>query len=593
MTVPSAAARVRAGPRARTRSELAWWGAVAVVALGGLVLLLWGLDYDERHHLHPDERHWTLTASALAEAPSPPPHGTVAGPVLDWLDTSRSPANPYRATDTFVYGPAPLAWSRSLAAWLHQGATTGAQPAASVVTAVDRFGVPLLDETGAPRFDDRYQVDLIGRLLGAVADTLTVVVVALIGRRLGGRSVGVLAALAAACSVLAIQHAHYFGSEPFLGLAAALAVWATLSLDRGRGRRAAARTGAVAGLAAGSLVAMKLSGAGLAVVPLLVGAGLLVTRRRSADVVRLVALGVGALVAFRLLNPAAFTGLGLGVNPAFWADQRRAASLAMADLPPAIFWADRTPVLAPLAWLVRFTVGPGTAIAGTAGLAVLAGRVRHGRGARRWDAAVVAASVVVPFAFVLRTPVTTGRYFVPMLPALHVAAGVGLAWLASRTAATAGAPARRRWAPVAGAASAVGLVALTVLWGVALVAGVFATPHTRVRASQWIGANVAPGSVLTVQAWDDGLPLPVDGVDVSAYRSEQLDLFGVDSVDKSERLARQLAAVDVVVESSPRVWGVVTRLPARFPSTIAFFRGLDDGSLGFERVATFTSPPRI
>ena len=194
-----------------------------------------------------------------------------------------------------------------------------------MVDVLDAVGVPLLDAGGVPRFDDAYQVDLIGRLVGALVDTLTIGVVALIGRRVGGPAAGLAAAVLAALSVLAIQHAHFFGSEPWLGLTAALTVWATLAMDRGDARRAALVSGAWAGGAAGAVLAVKLSGAGLAVMPLLVAGVLLVTRRRLTDVLRLAAVLVGALVAFRVLNPAAFDGLGFGLNAQFFDDQRRRA----------------------------------------------------------------------------------------------------------------------------------------------------------------------------------------------------------------------------------------------------------------------------
>ena len=110
-------------------SRRAFRVSLVAVALVGLVLRLWNLDFDDRQHLHPDERHWALTSAALDAAPAPSPHGTVLGPVLDWLDGDRSPANVYRVTPSFTYGPLPLALSRGVGGWLQDGATNGSQPA--------------------------------------------------------------------------------------------------------------------------------------------------------------------------------------------------------------------------------------------------------------------------------------------------------------------------------------------------------------------------------------------------------------------------------------------------------------------------------
>ncbi|MGH9136583.1 MAG: DUF2298 domain-containing protein, partial [Acidimicrobiales bacterium] len=558
------------------RRDALFWVGVATCCLAGLMLRGWNLDFDQRQHLHPDERHWSSTSSSLADASPPDRHGTVAGPVLDWLDGQRSPANAYRVTDSFVYGPVTLAATRAVAGWLHEGATESVQPAALVVDVVDRLGVPLIDGSGLPRFDDGYNVDLVGRLLGAIFDTATIAVVAVIGRRLAGRRVGLAAAFAYAMLVLAIQHAHFFGSEPLLALTAALTVLATLRIDRGGDVRRAATTGLVAGLTAGAMVAVKLSGAGLALVPFGLGIVLVVQRRRRADVARLAAIAIGAVVTFRVLCPPAFNGLGLGPNRQFWDDVRRQRELAAADQPPSIQWADRLPLFDATRWLFEFTIGPGVSVAAVLG-AVLLARHRQCRG--RWAASVGVLALVVPFAFVFRDYVTTGRYFVPMLPALAVCAGYALAELARRG----------RLATAATGA----LAGLALFWAAAFVAGVYGHEHTRVEASRWIATHVEPGAVLSTESWDDGLPLAVSGVDPSRYGYEQLELFAPDDVAKIERLAGQLAAIDYVVESSPRVWGTVTRIPGRYPSTIRFFEALDDGSLGFERVATFTSSPRL
>lgn len=561
---------------------------MAAVAVAGLVLRWSNVDFDQGKHLHPDERHWSLTAAAMEAEPRPAPHGTVLGPALDWFDGQRSPANAYRGSETFVYGGLPLAVARGAAGWLHRGASTGDEPAHTVVRALDGLGLPLLDDAGAPTFDAGYGVNLVGRLLSGLVDTLMVIVVALIGRRLAGPLAGVGAAVLAACSVMSIQHAHFMTSEAYLGLGAALVVLATLRLVSGAGTAGArsaraAASGAWAGAAAGATLAIKLSGAPVAVVPFLVATALLATRRQVADVARLAGMAVAFVVALRVLHPAGFQGLGLRPS-GYWDDVRAAQELARADLPPSIQWAGRS-VLEPLRWLLELTVGPGTVLAAAIG-GVHLWRRRAEVG--RLTTTTMLASVALPPVVVLPQLVKSGRYLVPMLPALFACGGVGLVVLV-RAARTTPSPRRAR----AATAAAVAVVATSALWAIALVDGVYGHENTRIAASVWIAENVPAGATISNEAWDDALPLGVDGVDPGRYHLEQLDLFGPDTVEKVERLADQLQGLDVVVESSPRVWGSVTRLPARFPSTIRFFEGLDDGSLGFTRVATFTSPPRL
>lgn len=580
-----------------------WWGALALIVVVGFAARVWNIDFDQRQHMHPDERHWSMTADALG-SDQPARHSTLIGPLLDWLDGDRSPANPYRVTNSFVYGPSTLAAGRALAGWLHAGAADGAQPAAFVVSALDSVGIPLLDDAGAPRFNDRYDVDLVGRLLGAVLDSLTIVVVALAGRRLAGRAlsgeqpggeqadaggldarwVGLAAAAVHAASVLAIQHAHYFGSEPALALAAAVTLWAVLAADRSADRRSAIRGGAFVGAAAGATVAVKLSGIGVPLVALGGLAVLVLRHRRVADVIRLGSALVAMALAVRVLLPGAFVGLGWRPRPQFLDDMRSASAGAFSDFPPAIQWAGRVPVLEVGGWLLRSTIGPGTAVA--AGIGALA-LVRRRRAIGRYPVAMVLGTIVVSALMVVRGPITSGRYFVPLLPALAVAAGYGVVALWSqRHVAVA-------WRRHVGTATSMLIAGTVVLWPLAFVAGVHGHEYTRIAAARWVAEHVPAGASLSHQAWDDGLPLGLVGVDPAAYPSVELHVWEPDSVDKLARLAGQLAEVDYVVETSPRVWNSVVRIPERFPSTIELFDALDDGRLGFERVATFASPPRL
>ena len=564
----------------------------------GLVGRLWNIDFDQRQHLPPDERFWSIVSADLSRAPAPAAHGTAIGPVLDWLDGQRTPASPYRAAESFLYGPVSLATARATAGWLYDGVVHGDQPAAAAVDVLDWVGVPLLEPDGTPRFDDGYGVDLIGRMQGAVFDTITIVVIGLIGRRLGGRAAGLAAAGLYASSVLAIQHAHYLGAEPLLGLGGALTVLAALRLDRGANWRRALTTGAALGLAGGLTVAAKLTGVGLVAVPFVGCAALIVRHHRLSDLVRLASVGLGAAVAFRVFYPAAFNGLGITLSAAFLDDIRRASELAESTAPPSFQWANRTPVVQPLVWLGVFTVGPGVVLAAGFGLIAMSTRLFGRRFATwlgrwfpgadslmtdvgRWPLAVVTAATVTPFAYIVVTSLPTGRYFVPMLPGLYAIAGLGVA-AAIRVA-------RRSVGLDRVAAVGVASVslALAAVWGLAFVNGVYGETNTRIRASHWIADNVEPGSALSSQVWDDALPMRLPGIDADAYVGVSFNMVGPDDVTKVITVVDQLAEVDYVIESSPRISATVTRIPVRFPSTINFFDGLDDGSLGFERVATF------
>jgi len=562
-----------------------WPLLLALAAVVGLTARLWNLDFDQRQHLQPDERHWAFTSANLAAAPAPAAHGTLAGPILEWVDGDRSPANVYRGTDTFAYGPITLAVARGAAGWLHEGVVSGDQPAALVADAFDALGVNLIDSQGQPRFDDAYQVDLVGRLLGALLDATTIVVVGLIGRRLGGRRAGLAGAALYATCVLAIQHAHFLGAEPLVGLASALTVLATLRLDRSSDVAAAVRGGSLAGMAAGLAAGAKLTGAGVGMVPLLLCAVLVYRHRRRADLARVLSVALFLILAFRVVNPGAFEGLGWSLKQQFLDDFWASLRVAELDTPPAVQWANRIVALDALRWLFVYTVGPGVCLAAVAGAAAL--WRRRGRTAS-WNVAVAFAALALPGALVVRSFNPTGRYFMPLLPMLFAVAGVGLAALWAHRPQQVRV-ARQRLGP----AVALVLAGAALLWGAAFVNGVYGHDNTRIVASRWIQANVPEGAVLSSQAWDDGLPISVDGIDAGVWTNEQFDLFGEDTVEKVERLATQLSGVDYVVESSARVWGTVPRIPVRYPSTIKFFAALDSGQLGFERVATFTSVPRI
>ncbi|MBN1485949.1 MAG: glycosyltransferase family 39 protein [Chloroflexia bacterium] len=96
---------------------------------------------------------------------------------------------------------------------------------------------------------------------------------------------------------------------------------------------------------------------------------------------------------------------------------------------------------------------------------------------------------------------------------------------------------------------------------------------------------------LANEQWDDPLPKNIDGRDSFGYTYRGLDLapYGEDTPQKVRDMLHQIANTDYVILSSNRLYDSIPRLPMRYPVTTRYYEALFDGSLGFERVATFSS----
>ncbi len=108
-------------------------------------------------------------------------------------------------------------------------------------------------------------------------------------------------------------------------------------------------------------------------------------------------------------------------------------------------------------------------------------------------------------------------------------------------------------------------------------------------------------SIIGNEHWDDGLPVRLDGKDafynwyrgLSSSGSGQMNLYDDDNLIKREQLLDWLDEVDYIALSSNRLYGSIARLPLRYPLTVAYYRALFDGSLGFALQAEFVSFPSL
>ena len=623
-------------PRAAER-----WGwlvpvLLTLILIFGAFVRLTGVDWDQDQHLHPDERFLTMVESALSlpgqtALGAPPPGCAQWG---GYFDTACSPLNPYNHNfGLFVYGTFPIFLTRVVGG--------------------------LIDQTGYG------QIFLVGRVLSALFDLSTVLLIFFIGRRLYGTRAALLGALFLAGSVLDIQQSHFFTVDTFTNVPILMAFWYALDVADGKKWTAFVWTGIAFGLA----LAGRINIAPFAAV--ITAAGALraylaaeASRRafesqpesmdasfaappRSALIdwlprpgarafVGLAAAALVALLVFRIAQPYAANGptffalsvphydpnRGLvsflfdvalswagGVNPKF-ADNMTYISQLVAgriDYPPGHQWTNRPAYIFPFENMVLWGLGLPLGLAAWAGfLLALYRLVRY----REWKHLLIVVWVGITFGYSGQQFVKTMRYFLQIYPFLALLAGYFLVAVWDKATedgrqkeSRLGRPSSvvlRRLSQIAAGMVAFVVIGYTLFWSVAFMT-IYTRPVTRVAASLWMFDHIPPGAVIANEHWDDPLPLRVEGIDPygGMYRGLPSSSDGLmhwydeDTPEKRAQAIQWLDEADYIVLSSNRLYGSIPRLPMRYPLTTKYYQWLFDGTLGFEKVAEFTSRPQL
>jgi uncharacterized membrane protein len=582
---------------------------LAILTLLALALRLYGIDWDAGTALHPDERQIVFVSQALGWP----------GSFHQFLSV-QSPLNPH----FFAYGTFPLYLLALCAhglAWL--------------AAAIGHSGWP--NGPNGPAFT---QFLLTGRALSALADTGTVLLTYLLGRRIGGYPVGVLAAALVAVTPFEVQVSHFYAVDTVLVFFVVLTLLGAVALatDDGWGWPV------WCGLGLGLALATKVSAAPL-FLPVLAATFLRGRNQRSVLAfvsATLVVLGI-AIVAFVIAMPYALIDMRDFVAQV---SEQGMLARGQLDYPYVRQFAHTTPYLYEIRNIVLYDQGPALGIAGFAGVGYALVRLW-----RRWD-----DMVLLPMLWFLPYFAITGsfyvkfsRYMLPIFPMLATFAALALyalhrRWTQQSSLSTLGSgigayryllsslmhlgqltrvraarvtPVRaggRSWderkggrgissghRPLGAVATASwtarALIAATCLVTLVLclaLVNIYSVPNTRVQASTWIYQHLPPGTVLTHETWDDSLPLNLSATQQPGlYPSLPMDLYADDTAQKAGQIAQTLEQAGAVILSSDRLVGSIGRMPERYPLTNRYYHLLFAGKLGFHLALTFHNSPNL
>jgi len=410
------------------------------------------------------------------------------------------------------------------------------------------------------------KINLIGRFLSALVSTLTIPLVYFAGKRFFSQKIGAIASVFVAFSPSLIQTAHFAVTESFLTFLLILILLFSLNL-----KQSSLKNYLKNGFLLGVSIAAKTTALSFLVIP--IGGSILWTKKKTFWKRFFLFLGLlgTTILIFTIFSPYTFLSWGK-----FMESMKYESGVATGKLsvPYTLQFSNTFPYLFQFKNLF-WQFGPAAlfGILGIVWLILILGRRKEKK------IAIFLLFPVIYFLYVGSWHAKFIRYMVPLLPFI----GISAAYLLSKI--------EKRSFRLGRLLTLITLL-LTIIWGLAFFS-IYLRPQTRMVASRWIYQNIPSGSKIYTEHWDDGLPVNLPESSRNKYQIEELTIYEPDNSQKVDYLSEKLSAGNYLILSSRRLWGTLINLKRKYPITSRYYQLLFSGKLGYQKVAQFSSYPKI
>lgn len=563
---------------------------VALIAIGIFLMAalfrLYGLNWDQNQHLHPDERFLTMVAESLSWPQS----------IREFLDTRTSPLNPHnRGYGFYVYGTFPLFLTKFVAEKLNLG--------------------------------DYVHLTLVGRQLSALVDLGTVILVFMIAREMASNMgivkkkgedcwvIGLLSMFLYAIMVLPIQLSHFFAVDTYLTFFTTFSFFLAVKLISFKPHRTPLyrelSIDAVMGCMFGLAFASKITAISITpiILILLIIKSLQVTKtQKRPDLINAaITLGIftavfacSAYITARIAQPYFFN------SPHFFTatinqkvldnwKQLKAFDEPNGWFPPSVQWITTKPYAYPLKNIIFWGLGLPLGIISLIAITYYTVQILYIAAKRKIYILLTTKYIILSLSLLwiialfgyeggqFAKPI---RYYQPIYPFIAVVSGLFIFQNMRYI--------KEKLLIHAKLSLLVGLcIGLLLLIYPSSFLTIYSRSHTRVTASSWIYQHVPPGKTLANEYWDDPLPLYLPNGNPNVYKGSALPLYDPDTKDKWGKLVRELEKIDYIMLSSNRLYGSIMTVPSRYPIATKYYTSLFNGELGFVKIAEFTSRPNM
>ncbi|MDO8658225.1 MAG: glycosyltransferase family 39 protein [Candidatus Levybacteria bacterium] len=541
-------------------------GKFKIILLGilllGFFLRVYGLNWDQGNHLHPDERAIVMFALPL-KLPS----------TFSEFFSIQSPWNPH----FFAYGSFPLYLLKI---------------SGNILSNFD----PLLGS-----YD---KINLVGRAISAFFDLGSLFVIFLLAKKLFNKKIALLAGFFYAISTLPIQLAHFYAVDTILTFFITLTLYCLINFYEKPNFKNSLFVGFFFGLSlatkTSALVLILAIGTAIAIDFILI---FLKNPHRPHTwfphipkfLKRLFVDGItmtaATTITFLLAEPYALIDF-----KEFWKQTLEQSQMTRDafTFPYTLQYVGKTPYLYELKNVFLWGLGPVLATLSFLGLFYFSYKaikqLASPQGGSNNKAVILLVFFIIYFAVVGKFAVGWMRYMLPLYPLLCLFGGL-FAWHLLKFI-------QNKFSHHKFSIFNFKFLILLALlaWPLSFM-HIYSKPNTRVLASEWINQNIPPGATLAIEHWDDSLPL----FGQQNYNILTLTLYDPDTSEKWQILNDQLLKTDYIVIASNRLHVPLQKLTdceklkphPCYRETASYYKKLFSGKLGFRKVVEFENSPTI
>ncbi len=555
-------------------------------------LRFFNINWDQNQHLHPDERFLTMVA------------GSISWPsdLWEYLSAELSPLNPHnRGYGFYVYGTFPLFFTKWVAEFAGQGDYNGLTLIGRQLSAVFDVGIVALVFLIANQISLMFpsvQAQDKGKFRSLKSKKT------ILYKLFGFGIFPLLSMFLYSIMVLPIQLSHFFAVDTYLTFFLTLSFYLLIKIINFTNKILNSKfliLHSLLGISFGLAIASKISA--VYFLPI-IGLGLIITLIKNRNLLRFIVvcclLFVICYLTIRLAQPYLFAHpdlFDLSLNKKIVDNWKQLKSFDNPNsmFPPGIQWIKTRMYIFPLKNMLLWGLGLPLGIMSVLAVVYYVLRIMYYAYKRKIYLILNSDSIGINLSllFILMIFIYQGfqfvkaiRYFYPIYPFLAIITGLFITQILEIL--------KRKFHLQNNILtfSYLSILASFLIYPLSFIS-IYSHPHSRIQASEWIYNNIPNGSKISGEHWDDFLPIRLPDSPPITYTSVELPLYNPDTKAKWIDMADRLKETDYIVLSSSRLYGSIMTVPEKYPITNKYYQSLFDGSLGFTKVAEFTSRPNI